>query len=260
MPAVNICLFLLFALISLNASAKTYKCVDEDGNIIYSQTACKSNQKTDKVMGSKSSNSSAISDSEGSVDFDVCGLASKFAITVANSMRSGVDAPKTFDRYGGINSVSKSVIGIVNYVYTYADAEDVPVSKIGSLTAVKCNAQSFGKLACEDLPEKFTVGANSCDEDEREQAELVNKQQDRSLQLSQPQQELTEKEKAEMERKKKREQKEEEEERIEECKERYDSQLESVRVSLRNASNSSTKNSLRAERKQLQKDRYSECR
>ncbi len=246
MELFNIILLIALSIISTNAIAKTYKCVDENGDIIYSQTACESDQKTDKVIGGN----------KRRVDAENCGFAERFAMKVTLSMRSGTGAQKTIERYGGINSLSKSTIGIINYIYSYADALDIPASKITALTVTKCKAKSFGDVTCEDFPDEFQVGVNSCDEEEREEALKQNKMrkrmnvQDRTgIKLENDNEEANKKEKKKSEKK-----------RIEECKESYDLQLENIRISMRKNNSSSQRDRLKDEKKELQKKRYSECR
>jgi hypothetical protein len=146
---------LLFA---VNASADIYKCKDADGNIMYSQTPCK-NQESENVGKSRSRNTEETN----------CSLASKFAITTARHMRAGSRSDEVFNRYGGLDSLSKGSIGVINYVYSFRTNDDVSEERIGGLAQAKCRARSFGDIRCEALPPSFIEGIGGCDTADREE-------------------------------------------------------------------------------------------
>lgn len=130
-----------------------YKCIDENGNVSYSQRACKSNQKTDKVIGKKRSHA----------DNPECKYARQFATTVAREMKAGANVYQTFNRYGGVSSLSQAPVNIINYVYSYRNNNYVSSQRIAALTQKKCNARSFGDLKCDDLPLEFTSRIGGCE-------------------------------------------------------------------------------------------------
>lgn len=140
-------------LYSVNVHAGMYKCKDADGGITYSQSACPKNQKVDKVIKV-----------ETNLDFEStdCKYASKFATSTAKSMKSGVQSNEIFNQYGGIDSLSKGTINLINYVYKYQLSVDVSAERIAALSQTKCQAHSFGDVGCEDLPLSFTDRLGGC--------------------------------------------------------------------------------------------------
>lgn len=140
-------LLLLFT----GAHAQVYKCTDADGSSIYTQMPCSSEQ---AATGKSRSASAAPLD---------CGYARKFAAWTARLMRGGARSDEVFNRYGGLNSLSKGSIGVINYVYSFRSADDVGVERIAGLAQAKCEAKSFGDASCEALPTTFTDGIGSCD-------------------------------------------------------------------------------------------------
>ena len=137
-----------------DANADIYKCTDVDGNVMYSQTPCK-NQASESV-GRTDSKSANVMD---------CSLASRFAITTARHMRAGSRSDEVFNRYGGLDSLSKGTIGVINYVYSFRTSANVSEDRIGVLAQAKCRARSFGDVSCEALPLSFIQGLGGCDEE-----------------------------------------------------------------------------------------------
>ncbi len=159
-PEKTVLLFLLSVIfITVDASADIYKCKDTDGNLMYSQTPCKK-QASEKI-GSTRSDSTQATD---------CSLASKFAFTTARYMRAGSRSDEIFSRYGGLDSLSKGSIGVINYVYSFRTNVDVPEERIGGLAQAKCRAKSFGDVSCETLPPSFIDGLGGCDAEEWKEA------------------------------------------------------------------------------------------
>jgi len=149
-------LFLLTAVFfTVEVHADIYKCKDADGNIMYSQTPCKK-QKSEKIGNSAS----------GKPEAKDCSFAGRFAVTTARHMRAGSRSDEVFNRYGGLDSLSKSSIGVINYVYSFRTNDDVTEERIGGLAQAKCQAGSFGEVSCEVLPLSFTEGLGGCDADE----------------------------------------------------------------------------------------------
>jgi hypothetical protein len=135
------------------AHADVYKCTDSDGSTIYAQTPCS----TAPAMGLGTNASKAAP-----VD---CSYANRFATWTARQMRAGASSSEVFDRYGGVGSLSKESIGVINYVYSFRSNDDVSVERISALALVKCSARSFGDPGCEALPFAFTETLGGCDAD-----------------------------------------------------------------------------------------------
>ena len=145
-------------MVSLEAQADVYKCTDAEGGITFQQTPCVE-QKVEKV--SSQATQSATMD---------CSYANKFAVSTARLMRRGARSDELFDRYGGLDSLSRATIGIINYVYSFRTNEGVTVERIAGLTQAKCRARSFGDASCEVLPVSFTEGLGGCDAGEAEES------------------------------------------------------------------------------------------
>lgn len=229
--------------------ARTYKCIDEDGNISYSQKACKNNQKTDRVIGKRRSYS----------ENPDCEYARRFAATVAREMRAGADVHQTFSRYGGINSLSKGPVNIINYVYSYRNSNDMSSQRIAALTQTKCNARSFGDLKCDDLPFEFTSRIGGC---ELQIGGQFGPGRDPSIEF-QDQEVLKEKAKLRAKESKIRAGKEAKlrERRLKEkCKKRYERKLANIDDKMRRGYSSKLGERLRAERRDLRKSMREDCR
>lgn len=138
-------------LFCVGAHAQVYKCTDADGSSIYTQMPCSNEQSAD---------SKAALPSVAPLD---CSYATRFAAWTARLMRGGARSDEVFNRYGGLNSLSKGSIGVINYVYSFRSADDVAVERIAGLAQAKCEAKSFGDASCEALPTTFTDGIGSCD-------------------------------------------------------------------------------------------------
>jgi hypothetical protein len=151
-------LFLAMIFFTGNAQADIYKCTDADGNVMYSQTPC-------KKQSSEKTNSTGPKSAEV-VD---CSFAGRFAIVTARYMRAGSRSDEVFNRYGGLDSLSKASIGVINYVYSFRTNADISEERIAGLAQARCRARSFGDVSCEALPRSFIEGLGGCDAQELEE-------------------------------------------------------------------------------------------
>lgn len=142
---------LLFA--CADAQGDVFKCTAEDGSLTFQQTPCPE-QKVEKVQNAVSA--SATQD---------CSHAGQFATLAARLMRSGLRSDEIFDRYGGVDSLSRSSLGVINYVFTFRTNDDVSIERIAALTQAKCQARSLGDVNCETLPALYTETLASCNPD-----------------------------------------------------------------------------------------------
>jgi hypothetical protein len=140
-------------LFSIDAQAEVFKCTAEDGSLTFQQTPCPE-QKVEKVQ-------TAVSAS----DAMNCSHARQFAVLAGRFMRSGLRSDELFERYGGLDSLSRSSLGVINYVYTFRTNDDVSVERIAALTQAKCQARSLGDVNCETLPASYTETLASCNPD-----------------------------------------------------------------------------------------------
>ena len=133
------------------ARADVFKCTAEDGALTFQQTPCPE-QKVERVA------TQAVA--EKGLD---CSFANRFAVSTARLMRAGVKSGEVFDRYGGLDALSRTSIGVINYVFSFRTNNDVTVERIAGLADAKCRVGSFGDANCEALPLSFTEGIGGCD-------------------------------------------------------------------------------------------------
>lgn len=179
MPIVNIIAALLLAaglLLSEGTRADIYKCKDDDGNLMFSQTPC---GKEESVTVTASGTSSSDTD---------CTHASKFANTTARMMRRGFGSDEVFDYYGGLGSLSKGSVGVINYVYSFRTNAGVSVERIAGLAQAKCEARSFGDASCEALPISFTENLGGCNagDDENTATQIAQSTDPQEIQAELP--------------------------------------------------------------------------
>jgi hypothetical protein len=164
----------IVALLSCStAQADIYKCLDDDGNAVFQQTPCP--EKTSEKVASD-----AVSSSETD-----CTFAGKFAVSSARFMRAGIPSDQLFDRYGGLDSLSRGSLGVINYVYSFRSNDDVSVDRIAALTQAKCQASAFGDVSCEAMPLSFTESLGGCDASDEERRAAEAQQGVESVQTSQ---------------------------------------------------------------------------
>jgi Domain of unknown function (DUF4124) len=133
------------------AQADIYRCTDADGGVVFAQTPC---EEAAPVQVAEPAQDSPLPD---------CNYANKFAAETARLMRAGVRSDELFNRYGGIDSLSRSSIGIINYVYSFRTNDNVTVERIVGLAQAKCQAQAFGDVSCPRLPPAFTDNMGGCE-------------------------------------------------------------------------------------------------
>jgi hypothetical protein len=133
------------------ARADVFKCTAEDGGLTFQQTPCPE-QKVEKVA------------TQAAADKGLdCSFANRFAVSTARLMRAGVKSDEVFGRYGGLDALSRTSIGVINYVFSFRTNDDVTVERIAELSGAKCRVGSFGDANCEALPLSYTEGIGGCD-------------------------------------------------------------------------------------------------
>lgn len=146
--------FAVSGLFISSPSVAAFKCVDADGSVSFSQTPC-----------AGSGTSSQINVGGGGAKFEprACELAGLFAEDAAKRMRSGSDYSREIGRYGGTHGARPALVGVVNYIYSFVRADDIPEMRIASLTRAKCQSGGFGRMAFDDLPvdEYYVYDGNS---------------------------------------------------------------------------------------------------
>ena len=242
-----------------DAFAATYKCIDENGGVTYSQTPCKQNQKTDKLLNS----------SKKPVEMEDCKYAGAFSQLAFRHMRSGLSTQQLFDRYGGVSSISQGTLGVINYVYSFKYSTAMQPGRVAQLTIARCNAQAFGKVSCDDFPKEFQEMIFSCNDEEREEALRLqklfdqsvgrNRQFNNSTTIDTYGSEDTESRNQEWMKAQEKKRREREQARIIKCKKRYESQIQQIDDRLSQGYTASLGETLRDRRRSLVKKLATEC-
>ncbi|TDJ63251.1 MAG: hypothetical protein E2O37_09135 [Proteobacteria bacterium] len=132
--------------------ADVHKCADADGNIMYSQMPCESQNNANVNRAGFFSRSTEME----------CGYANQFALSTARRMRVGTNSSEAFNRHGGIDALSKGARGIINHVYSYWTDSDISVEQIAARTEDECQARTLGIVNCEALPPTYTESIGGC--------------------------------------------------------------------------------------------------
>jgi hypothetical protein len=138
----------------VSALAQIYKCTEADGGIVYAQAPCS----TELVADTEAT-------SWGAEAID-CRYANTFAAWTARLMHAGTTSNDFFDRYGGLSSMSRGSVGVINYVYSFRANDDVTVERIAGLSLAMCEAGSFGDASCSALPSSYTETVGGCDSED----------------------------------------------------------------------------------------------
>lgn len=155
--AYSLCLVPI--LLASGAQAEIYKCVADDGAVSYTQIPCPE-ERSETVQHISARRDEPVD----------CRWASQFANDVARRMRTGKDSASLFDLYGGVDSVSKGTVNIINYVYRFRSDESIAVERIASLAGNMCKAGSLGDVSCESLPYGQDPTGKRCNPDDEEAA------------------------------------------------------------------------------------------
>lgn len=148
------CLAVVASFFPVSALAQIYKCTEADGGIVYAQTPCSTELVADTEAASPGT------------EANDCRYANTFAAWTARLMQAGTTSNEMFDRYGGLRSMSKGSIGVINYVYSFRTNDDVTVERIAGLSLAKCEAGSFGDASCSALPSSYTETVGGCDSED----------------------------------------------------------------------------------------------
>lgn len=138
------------ALFTEPAHAAFYKCVDARGATSYGQTPCPLSASGERLPGDRE---------RATLD---CRIARNFLWQTAQAMHEGDPSHVVFDRYGGIDSVSPSVIAIINYAYTYRGNTDTSPDRVAALGTRRCQAGAFGRVDCSVFPTRFIAELGGC--------------------------------------------------------------------------------------------------
>lgn len=257
---VTVYSMLLVLSFSAHVMAATYKCIDENGDVTYSQQPCRKNQKTDKLL--KNGNKP--------VEMEDCKFAGAFSQVIFGHMRSGLSTRQLFDRYGGASSISRSTLGVINYVYSFKHSETMQPDRLAQLTVARCNAQAFGTVSCEDFPQEFQQMIFSCDDEQRKEAMRLQQLFDQGAGRPYPIDNsgnaggygLQDDEASNQDRDKARERdnKKKEQARIAKCRQNYQAEIESIDNRMSRGYTPSLGDELRERRRSLVKKLANECR
>jgi len=135
-----------------DAEAKIYKCTAADGGVSYNQQPCAATETTNKVMQGASVR-----------DRLDCRVARSFSQSVAEAMKAGRTADDLFSQYGGLNFLTPTTVGVINYVYSHKGNLDTSVSRITALSGARCETGSYSRaIDCIDFPQEFIVELGGC--------------------------------------------------------------------------------------------------
>ena len=159
--SLAILLISLWSLPIAPADAAAYRCLDGDGRTSYSEKPCSENQRVNKI----------ISGIGGGIEYH-CELPKRLANETADDMRAGRSSSHVFKKFGGIHTLSPTVISIINYVYQYKFNYQATTERILDLTEQRCEVGSFGVTDCEQFPPAFVSSAGGCHGSERNLTQL----------------------------------------------------------------------------------------
>lgn len=157
MRSIIVAVLLATSVVAAEAHAEIFKCKEPDGTLTFSQTPCSKEAPV------------TVKTSAGDTGELNCSYANKFAFATARTMQSGVPSAEIFNRYGGLDTLSKGTIGVINYVYSFRTNADVSAERIAGLSQAKCKARSFGDVSCEVLPLSFTETIGGCNAEDIEE-------------------------------------------------------------------------------------------
>jgi len=138
-----------------DVAAAVYKCVDDEGTITFSQAPCPDNPEKVNVQGVSTGSA------KDGVD---CRYANRFALDTAKTMRTGMESVDLFDSYGGLDSLSKGTINLINFVYRYKANSTVSSERIAGMAQSMCQTGNIAEVSCNHLPVSFTEGLGGCGE------------------------------------------------------------------------------------------------
>ena len=235
-------LLLLATLLPITGEAEIFRCVGENGELSFSQTPCPNSKVTVQASSRRRDDESGD-----------CEYAHRFALATAREMKAGNDSSTVFDRYGGLNALSRGSVSLISYVYQYRTNNEVSAARIAALSVAKCQARSFGDVSCEELPGSFTSRIGACKQradnvsaavpfvEETPTGAVVARSESRSLQRAAY-----------------RAARAEEKQQREECRDRTRSQINRINSQMRSGYTSSRGISLRSRRRDLEQ-RLREC-
>lgn len=225
-------------LCGVDGHAAVYKCKNAAGAVSYSQNPCPAKENTVRVT--RTSKSAPVD----------CWYANKFALATAQDMQNGVASDQLFDKYGGLNALSKGTIGLINYVYSHRSNDAVSAQRVAGLATARCEARALGDVSCEALPMDFTEKFGGCGEARPEEPVAIQQAtQFRSVQRQRPVASSVAGGGKSHER---------EEERAEKCRAKYQRQLDQIDSEMR-AGYSSRQGEIYRERRRSLRRRLSEC-
>ena len=150
MRSIIVAALLVTCVCAAEAQAEIFKCKEADGTLTFSQTPCSKEAPV------------TVKTSAGDTSELNCSYANKFAFATARTMQGGVPSAEIFNRYGGLDALSKGSIGVINYVYSFRTNDEVSAERIAGLSQAKCKARSFGDVTCDALPPSFTETLGGC--------------------------------------------------------------------------------------------------
>ena len=157
LPIALMLLPVALVLFPIKGHGAIFKCIDASGSVSYSGKPCPADEKASRV---KTIKHHSAEQKEPESD---CKLAGKFALNTAEKMRAGASSSSIYKRYGGIGSMPRAAMSIVNYVYTFRHNLTVTPERVAELSIGRCEAGVFGATTCPEFPAGFVAEIGGCD-------------------------------------------------------------------------------------------------
>jgi len=246
---------LLTLLIPNDAHASFYKCIDANGGVTYSTSQCPSDEKVAKVIQRNKS--------QAALD---CRIARNFTQQVSKMVVSGKSPDSAFNRYGGINYLSPTAIGLINYLYSFKDVPNTSAPRMSNLAISRCENGSFGPSDCDQFPQRFIEELGGCEgalipggkwaaqygQNQRPAQAYQGNRQEPAHAAARAEDEPADPRAEQSKRKRERALE------VAECKAETKAEIEDIRKAMREAGSVSSQDKLREKRRQLSR-RLSNC-
>lgn len=133
---------------ALPSHAAIYRCVDEAGNVLFTQKHCAPGQQG-QIMNLGQNNSA----SEKKPRAAVCRQVEKLAEVMFPHVREKKSILDVYSDLGGREYLSAGITAVVNYVYAFRYNPKAKKSNVVALTREKCLDGGFGDIRKKDLPD-----------------------------------------------------------------------------------------------------------
>ena len=142
----SLCTGVMLLVTAVSAHAEVYRCVDTEGNVIFSQKRCDPSQQGEKVdMEGTNVNKKPTP--------EVCHQIKKLAELIFPYVAQTDSILDMYTNLGGRKHLSAGVTAAVNYVYNFHYNPKAKQAEVVELTHDKCLDGGFGLITQSDLPD-----------------------------------------------------------------------------------------------------------